>query len=76
MNTAKEKAIEIIHKQGGIIRTQEAFQLGIHRRTLYGLRDEGALFPVARGLFHLADGPDSLPTEIDLVNVRNCSKIN
>ncbi|GAB6273091.1 MAG: type IV toxin-antitoxin system AbiEi family antitoxin domain-containing protein [Smithella sp.] len=69
MNTAKEKAIEIIHKQGGIIRTQEAFQLGIHRRTLYGLRDEGALFPVARGLFHLADSPDSLPTEIDLVNV-------
>jgi len=44
MNTAKEKALEIIHKQGGIIRTQEAFQLGIHRRTLYGLRDEGALF--------------------------------
>lgn len=69
MNTAREKAIEIIHKQGGIIRTQEAFQLGIHRRTLYGLRDEGVLFPVARGLFHLADGPDSLPTEIDLVNV-------
>jgi len=68
MNTAREKAIEIIHKQGGIIRTQEAFQLGIHRRTLYGLRDEGALFPIARGLFHLAAGPDSLPTEIDLVN--------
>ena len=69
MNTARENAIEIIRKQGGIIRTQEAFQRGIHRRTLYGLRDEGALFPIARGLFHLAAGPDSLPTEIDLVNV-------
>lgn len=69
MNTAKENAIEIIRKQGGIIRTQEAFQRGIHRRTLYGLRDEGVLFPIARGLFHLAAGPDSLPTEIDLVNV-------
>ena len=69
MNTARENAIEIIRKQGGIIRTQEAFQRGIHRRTLYGLRDEGVLFPIARGLFHLAAGPDSLPTEIDLVNV-------
>ena len=61
--------MEVIRKQGGIIRTQEAFQRGIHRRTLYGLRDEGVLFPIARGLFHLAAGPDSLPTEIDLVNV-------
>jgi hypothetical protein len=40
MNTAKEKAIDIIRARGGIIRTQEALRKGIHRRTLYGLRND------------------------------------
>ena len=68
MNTAKEKAIDMIRKQGGIIRTQEALRRGIHRRTLYGLRDGGMLLPTSRGLYQLAD-MESFPTEIDLVNV-------
>lgn len=68
MDTAKTKAIEIIRKQGGIIRTREALGQGIHRRTLYGLREEGALIPTARGLYQLAE-MESFPTEIDLVNV-------
>jgi predicted transcriptional regulator of viral defense system len=68
MNTAREKAIDMIRKQGGIIRTQEALRRGIHRRTLYGLRDDGALLPTSRGLYRLAE-MESFPTEIDLVNV-------
>jgi predicted transcriptional regulator of viral defense system len=68
MNTAREKAIEIIEKQGGIIRTYEALRLGIHRRTLYGLRDDGELLCTSRGLYQLAR-MESFPTEIDLVNV-------
>ncbi len=68
MNTAREKAIDMIRKLGGIIRTQEALRRGIHRRTLYGLRDEGMLLPTSRGLYRLAD-MESFPTEIDLVNV-------
>ncbi|MEI8174295.1 MAG: type IV toxin-antitoxin system AbiEi family antitoxin domain-containing protein, partial [Deltaproteobacteria bacterium] len=68
MDTAKEKAISKIRKQGGIIRTREAFHQGIHRRTLYGLRDDGALISISRGLYQLAE-MDSFPTEIDLVNV-------
>lgn len=68
MNTAREKAIDMIRKQGGIIRTQEALRRGIHRRTLYGLRDDGMLLPTSRGLYRLAD-MESFPTEIDLVNV-------
>ena len=68
MNTAREKAIDMIRKEGGIIRTQEALRLGIHRRTLYGLRDDGALLPTSRGLYRLAE-MESFPTEIDLVNV-------
>jgi predicted transcriptional regulator of viral defense system len=58
----------MIRKQGGIIRTQEALRRGIHRRTLYGLRDDGALLPTSRGLYRLAE-MESFPTEIDLVNV-------
>ena len=68
MDTAKEKAIDTIRKHGGIIRTSEAFRHGIHRRTLYGLRDEGVLVSVSRGLYQLAE-MESFPTEIDLVNV-------
>ncbi len=68
MNTAREKAIDMIRKLGGIIRTREALRRGIHRRTLYGLRDDGVLFPTSRGLYRLAD-MESFPTEIDLVNV-------
>ena len=68
MDTAKEKAIETIRKQGGIIRTSEAFRHGIHRRTLYGLRDDGVLVSVSRGLYQLAE-MENFPTEIDLVNV-------
>ena len=64
MDTAKTKAIEIIRKQGGIIRTREALHQGIHRRTLYGLRDEGAMIATSRGLYQLAE-MDSFPTEID-----------
>lgn len=68
MDSAREKAIDTIRKQGGIIRTREAFRQGIHRRTLYGLRDDGALISISRGLYQLAE-MDSFPTEIDLVHV-------
>lgn len=68
MDTAREKAISTIRKQGGIIRTREAFRQGIHRRTLYGLRDDGALVSLSRGLYQLAE-MDDIPTEIDLANV-------
>ncbi|MCF8069144.1 MAG: type IV toxin-antitoxin system AbiEi family antitoxin domain-containing protein [Desulfobacterales bacterium] len=67
MKSAQEKAIKIIHKHGGIIRTGEALKLGIHRRTLYSLRDGGTLIPVTRGLYRLADL--DIPTQVDLVDV-------
>ena len=48
MQSAKKKAIEIIKRRGGLIRTHEALARGIHRRTLYGLRNEGGLIPISR----------------------------
>jgi predicted transcriptional regulator of viral defense system len=67
MKTARDRAIEIIRKNGGLIRTNEALAKGIHRRILYGLRDEETLVPISRGLFQLADL--DIPAQVDLVEV-------
>lgn len=67
MQSARKKAIEIIKKRGGLIRTHEALAEGIHRRILYGLRDEGALIPISRGLYQLSDM--EIPAEVGLVGV-------
>lgn len=67
MESAKKRAINIIERKGGLIRTHEALAEGIHRRTLYGLRDEGVLIPISRGLYQIADM--ELPAEVDLVEV-------
>ena len=55
MESAREKAIEFIIQNGGLIRTRDALKFGIHRRTLYGLFDDGTLIQLSRGLYQLAD---------------------
>ena len=52
---ASEVAKGLIQKNGGIIRTAEALKAGVHPRTLYALRDSGALERVSRGVYRLAD---------------------
>jgi len=67
MTSAREKTIALFKKKGGLMRTTEALSLGIHRRTLYGLRDEGILVAVSRGLYQLAEM--EVPPEINLAEV-------
>lgn len=56
--TQKEQiATAIFREHGGILRTGEALQLGIHPRTLYEMRDSGALERISRGVYRLADLP-------------------
>ncbi|MBW2409511.1 MAG: type IV toxin-antitoxin system AbiEi family antitoxin domain-containing protein [Deltaproteobacteria bacterium] len=55
MNLARQKALDYISQIGGLIRTRDALKIGIHRRTLYGLWEEGSLIQLSRGLFQLAD---------------------
>jgi predicted transcriptional regulator of viral defense system len=43
--------------EGGILRTHDALERGIHPRTLYQLRDKGLLEQVSRGVFRLASLP-------------------
>jgi len=62
-----QRAIELFREQGGILRTSEALQLGIHPRTLYALRDAGVLEQLTRGLYRLAEMPP--PVHPDLVTV-------
>jgi len=52
-----EKAEKVFRRHGGILRTAQALAAGIHPRTLYGLRDQGRIFPLNRGLYRLADLP-------------------
>lgn len=50
-----EEAARLFRDRGGILRMAEAVREGVHRRTLYALRDEGVLEQLGRGLFRLAD---------------------
>lgn len=47
----------LFRKHGGIMRMAKAIQTGIHRRTLYAMRDAGILEQLSRGLYRLADAP-------------------
>jgi predicted transcriptional regulator of viral defense system len=51
---AQEKALQIIKELGGVIRTSEALRAGIHPRTFYSLRDQGAVETLSRGVYRLA----------------------
>lgn len=50
-----EAAAARFRERGGILRMAEALRAGIHRRTLYQLRDRGVLEQLSRGVYRLAD---------------------
>ena len=52
-----DRAVGIFKKHGGILRTTQAIEAGIHPATLYDMRDSGALEVVSRGVYRLADSP-------------------
>ncbi len=51
------KAKALFSKHGGIMRMAHAVRAGIHRNTLYAMRDAGVIEQLSRGLFRLADAP-------------------
>lgn len=63
----EKQAIEIFQSHGGILRSNDAIKLGIHPRTLYGLKEEGKIEMLQRGLFCLPGLPGH--TQPDLVTV-------
>jgi predicted transcriptional regulator of viral defense system len=54
-------------EHGDVMRTGEALDAGIHRRTLYWMRDHGKLEVLSRGVFALASAP--LPESPDVAAV-------
>src|SRR5438552_4755061 len=44
-------------KHGGVLRMTDAVNAGIHRRTLYAMRDAGVIEQLSRGLYRLAGAP-------------------
>lgn len=52
---AYDKAIETFRNHSGLLRTQQAIEEGIAPRTLYQMREKGAIVRESRGLYRLAD---------------------
>lgn len=50
-------ALDHFRAHGGMLRTRDALEAGIHPRTLYALRDSGRIELLSRGLYRLADAP-------------------
>ena len=44
-------------RYGGILRMADALREGVHRRTLYAMRDTGQIEVLAHGLYRLSDLP-------------------
>ncbi len=54
---AFDAAAAVFREHGGVLRTMEAMRHGVHPRTLYAMRDAGALERLGRGLDRLAELP-------------------
>ena len=55
LSNADENALNIFKQSGGILRTLQVLERGVHPRTLYDLRDRGLLERVSRGVYRLAE---------------------
>ena len=61
------RAVKIFEQHGGILRTSQALEAGVHPETLYAMRDSGQLEVISRGVFRLSAIP--LLGNLDLVTV-------
>ncbi len=52
--TAYQRAVQLFRQNRGGLRMSEALRLGINRKILYALRDDGIIESVARGTYRLA----------------------
>ena len=56
-NNRFAKAKTLFKRHGGVLRTSQAIEYGLHPRTLYEMRDAGVLETLSRGLYRLSDLP-------------------
>lgn len=75
MNSTTKSATATFQKKGGILRTHEAIEAGIHPRTLYAMRDGGVIEQAGRGLFRLASLPPMSEPDLAVVAKRMPSAV-
>jgi len=63
-SSAHARALAVFRSHQGLLRTRDALASGIHRSTLYAMRDNSELRALGRGLFVLQKTP--LPEHLDL----------
>jgi len=69
-SSAASRAIDAFRRRGGSLRTAEALKAGIHPRTLYQLRDSGAIQQISRGVYRLAETEWSVDPDLLAVAAR------
>ncbi|GAH10913.1 unnamed protein product, partial [marine sediment metagenome] len=57
MNKINKKINKVFKKHGGFARTSDILAVGIHRRDIKRMRDEGRIIRVKRGLYRLSEIP-------------------
>jgi predicted transcriptional regulator of viral defense system len=71
MATPSQQAIDaaalVFERHHGVMRTSDALAAGVHRRTLYWMRDAGQLERLSRGVYHLISR--DLPEKPDVAAV-------
>ena len=60
----------VFRENGGILRTSELLEAGVHPRTIYEMRDGGELIELSRGVFQLADSPELENSDLIAVGKR------
>ncbi len=68
--TSIEKAKDIIKKLGGIVKTSDAINAGIHPRTFYQLRDAGVLEKLSRGVYKLKNHNEISNPDLTIIATR------
>ena len=71
MNTSgRDRAIELFRAHGGVLRTKQALEAGVHPRTLYQLRDSSVVTQISRGVYRLASLPSLASPDLVTVALR------
>jgi len=63
-------AIRAFRENGGVLRTRDLIELGVHTDALYALRESGRVVSVARGLYRLAEAAEAAHPDLEEVAVR------
>lgn len=63
-------ALQLFRDHGGMLRTRELIELGVHTDALYELRESGQIVELDRGLYRLAEAGDAEHPDLAVVAAR------